>query len=139
MTKTFLRVLCFALVCLLIPPSMFAKAAKKAAQPHPKAVAADQNNSAAADQNTAAQDNGNSATPAPQMGGTASSRGGSMGVEWPGSEQYQPMPGLWGYPGLWRAIGAGGLPHNSFGESGWVDRINRNPGFLKITTIGTSG
>src|SRR5512140_2903988 len=140
MAKTFLRVLCFALVCLLIPPSLFAAAAKKAAQQSNDTAAATQNNpNTAADQNTSAQDNTNNAAPAPQMSGTASTSGGSMGIEWPGSDRFQPMPGLWGYPGLWRAIGAGGLPHNSFGESGWVDRINRNPGFLKITTIGTSG
>jgi outer membrane protein OmpA-like peptidoglycan-associated protein len=50
-----------------------------------------------------------------------------------------PQPSLLGYPGLFRAIGAGGLPAKSFGGSAWIDRINRNPGFLTITTIGASG
>jgi len=50
-----------------------------------------------------------------------------------------PMPSLQGSPGLFRAIGAGGLPKGSFGGTGFWDRYGRNPGGLSIDTWGTSG
>ena len=48
------------------------------------------------------------------------------------------MPSLLGFPGLWKTIGADALPAGSFGATGWMDRINRNPGQLTITTSGSS-
>ena len=66
-------------------------------------------------------------------------------ISWPSqsrwgfsSEPLNPMPSLSGFPGLWKTIGADALPAGSFGATGWMDRINRNPGYLTITTTGAS-
>ncbi len=52
----------------------------------------------------------------------------------PSSEPLNPMASEWGVSGLWKVISAETPPAKSFGMSGWYDRINRNPGFLTITT-----
>jgi outer membrane protein OmpA-like peptidoglycan-associated protein len=58
----------------------------------------------------------------------------------PGAEPdtLAPTASLWGGIGLWKVLSAETPPAHSFGTSGWIDRINRNPGGLTITGTGTS-
>ena len=123
------RFLCLCLVVFLSPPTMLAKAKAEATEGK-KAAAADASGSSgdASSSSAAAM-----ATLAPEP------------ISWPSqsrwgfsSEPLNPMPSLFGFPGLWKTIGADALPAGSFGATGWMDRINRNPGHLTITTSGAS-
>jgi outer membrane protein OmpA-like peptidoglycan-associated protein len=125
MTKTLLRVLCLVVVLSLIPPVLLAQA-KKTAKGAAKTTAEEKGGGAAKKKAAAKK------TPSKTKARPTSSLASS-------DEPLNPQPSLWGYPGLWKTVGAGGLPARSFGGAGWVDRINRNPGYLTITTFGTSG
>jgi outer membrane protein OmpA-like peptidoglycan-associated protein len=125
MARTFLRVLCLVVVLSLTPPVLVAQA-KKTAKGAAKTAAEEQGGGSAKKKPTATKKP--SKTKARPTSSLASS-----------DEPLNPQPSLWGYPGLWKTVGAGGLPARSFGGTGWVDRINRNPGYLTITTFGTSG
>jgi outer membrane protein OmpA-like peptidoglycan-associated protein len=125
MTKTLLRVLCLVVVLSLIPPVLLAQA-KKTAKGAAKTTAEEKGGGAAKKKAAATK------TPSKTKSRPTSSLASS-------DEPLNPQPSLWGYPGLWKTVGAGGLPATSFGATGWVDRINRNPGYLTITTFGTSG
>lgn len=54
------------------------------------------------------------------------------------NDPYYPMASLSGLTGLWKVISAESTPAGSFGATGWIDRINRNPGQLTITSAGPS-
>lgn len=57
----------------------------------------------------------------------------------PSPDPLNPQPSEWGLTGLWKVLSAETPPYKSFGTSGWYDRINRNPGWLTISTTGASG
>jgi len=118
MARSFMRVLCLILAVTLIPPVLLAK---------PKAKKARATTEAAAEPQPAP-------SPSPPQQAT-----GARKAFGPSEEPLNPQSSLLGYPGLWKVIGAGGLPAKSFGGVGWIDRIGRNPGYLTITTAGTSG
>src|SRR5258708_18530611 len=56
----------------------------------------------------------------------------------PEPDLLNPQASIWGNIGLWKVISAETPPAHAFGTSGWMDRINRNPGQMTITGTGTS-
>jgi outer membrane protein OmpA-like peptidoglycan-associated protein len=46
---------------------------------------------------------------------------------------------IYGNTGLWKVFNATNLPPGTASFNVWYDRINRNPGFLTISTVGVSG
>src|SRR5579871_1596724 len=56
----------------------------------------------------------------------------------PAPDPVLPMGSIWGGVGLWKTLSADTPPAKSWGTSGWMDRINRNPGQMTITETGTS-
>src|SRR5437016_2887823 len=67
----------------------------------------------------------------------AQAPGGNFG---PGAtpDPLNPQSSIWGSTGLWKVISAETPPHKAFGTAGWMDRITRNPGNLRITGAGAS-
>jgi len=55
------------------------------------------------------------------------------------SQFLQPTASLHGNTGLWKVLSPDSLPSGQAAFSVWYDRINRNPGFLTISTIGVGG
>ncbi len=51
----------------------------------------------------------------------------------------QPNASLYGVTGLWKTLVPETLPPGQASFSVWYDRINRNPGFLTISTVGVGG
>ncbi len=64
----------------------------------------------------------------------------SSGSFGPGPEPdlLTPQASIWGGIGLWKVLSADTPPAKSWGTSGWMDRVNRNPGQMTITQTGTS-
>jgi hypothetical protein len=56
----------------------------------------------------------------------------------PAPEAGNPQSSIWGGIGLWKTLSADTPPAKAWGSSGWIDRINREPGQLTITETGTS-
>jgi hypothetical protein len=56
----------------------------------------------------------------------------------PAPELVNPQASIWGGIGLWKTLSADTPPAKSWGTSGWMDRVSRNPGQLTITETGTS-
>lgn len=56
----------------------------------------------------------------------------------PEPDPFNPMASEYGLTGLWKVISADTPPARSFGLTTFIDRINRNPGQMTITTIGES-
>src|SRR5258706_7920232 len=54
----------------------------------------------------------------------------------PEPDPFNPTASEYGVTGLWKVISADTPPARSFGITTFIDRINRNPGQLTITTIG---
>ncbi len=52
---------------------------------------------------------------------------------------HPPSSTIYGNTGLWKVFSADNLPRHQASFSVWYDRINRNPGFLTIGTVGISG
>lgn len=52
---------------------------------------------------------------------------------------HPPSSTIYGNTGLWKVFSARNLPKGQASFSAWYDRINRNPGFLTISTVGPSG
>lgn len=52
---------------------------------------------------------------------------------------HPPLATVYGNTGLWRVFSADNLPQHQVAFNVWYDRINRNPGFLTISTVGVSG
>ncbi|MBI2815394.1 MAG: PKD domain-containing protein [Acidobacteria bacterium] len=52
---------------------------------------------------------------------------------------HPPSSTIYGNTGLWKVFSAPNLPKGQVSFSAWYDRINRNPGFLTISTVGPSG
>jgi hypothetical protein len=71
------------------------------------------------------------------MAGDLTAQSGSFG---PGQapEPVNPQASIWGGIGLWKTLSAETPPAKSWGTSGWMDRVSRNPGQLTITQTGTS-
>ncbi|MBI4459576.1 MAG: hypothetical protein HY648_05915 [Acidobacteria bacterium] len=55
------------------------------------------------------------------------------------SQFLKPTASLRGSTGLWKVLSPENLPPGQAAFSLWYDRINRNPGFLTISTIGVGG
>ncbi len=51
----------------------------------------------------------------------------------------EPAAGVYGNTGLWKVLTADTLEAGQFSASTWYDRINRNPGYLTISTFGFGG
>ena len=127
MAQAGFRVLCLCLVVLLSPSVVLAKA-----------KAAEEGKASGADASGASSSASSSSS-------TAGAALASAPISWPPQgtwvsrgEPVNPMPSLFGFPGLWKTMGADALPAGSFGATGWTDRINRNPGYLTVTTSGAS-
>jgi hypothetical protein len=71
------------------------------------------------------------------VAGDLSAQSGSFG---PGQEPdpVNPQATIWGGIGLWKTLSADTPPAKSWGTSGWMDRVSRNPGQMTITETGTS-
>jgi len=54
----------------------------------------------------------------------------------PEPDPFNPTASEYGVTGLWKVISADTPPARSFGLTTFIDRINRNPGQMTITTIG---
>lgn len=54
----------------------------------------------------------------------------------PEPDPFNPMASEYGLTGLWKVISADTPPARSFGLTTFIDRINRNPGQMTITTVG---
>jgi hypothetical protein len=69
--------------------------------------------------------------------GGLSAQSGTFG---PGPEPdlVNPQASIWGGIGLWKTLSADTPPAKSWGTSGWMDRVSRNPGQMTITQTGTS-
>ena len=50
-----------------------------------------------------------------------------------------PVAGIYGNTGLWKVLSADTLAAGQVSASIWYDRINRNPGYLTISTFGFGG
>lgn len=50
-----------------------------------------------------------------------------------------PVAGIYGNTGLWKVLSADTLAAGQISASTWYDRINRNPGYLTISTAGFGG
>jgi len=70
--------------------------------------------------------------------GLAAGQSGAAFGPGPSPDAYNPQASIYGEIGLWKVLSAETPPSHSFGTSGWIDRINRNPGQLTITQTGTS-
>jgi outer membrane protein OmpA-like peptidoglycan-associated protein len=55
----------------------------------------------------------------------------------PEQNPFNPWPSTSGLTGFWNVLSADTAKAGSFGISGWLDRTNRNPGQLTITSAGT--
>lgn len=123
MARLVVRILCLGLILILTAATAVAK---------PKAKAKKTQDSANASSSAAASP----AVPPPGSQDSGLRRTFSFSAA---DEPLNPQPSLFGFPGLWKAIGAQALPPKSFGGSAFYDRINRNPGFLTISDVGWSG
>ena len=53
--------------------------------------------------------------------------------------EHSPLSTIYGNTGLWKVFSADNLPGGQASFNVWYDRINRNPGWLTISTTGVSG
>jgi hypothetical protein len=69
--------------------------------------------------------------------GVLSAQSGTFGPG-PAPDPVNPQASIWGGIGLWKVLSADTPPAKSWGTSGWMDRVSRNPGQMTITETGTS-
>src|SRR6266404_5825531 len=66
----------------------------------------------------------------------------NVGAQAQNADEAPPHPAistLLGNTGLWKVYSADNLPKYKASFNVWYDRINRNPGYLTISTVGISG